>query len=296
MSLLDGKLVASKIKENLKNEISEWMSHGIRKPKLVIITVGDDDASKVYVRNKIKACEEVGIVVDHVSFENDGAEFLVKEYILHKNLNPAVYGIMVQLPLPEEYDERAIIDCISPWKDVDGLTTVNIGKLRSGQDCLKPCTAQGVMDLFKEYNIEISGKNAVIVGRSNIVGKPLADLMLSEGATVTQCHSKTKNIQKIMQTADIFVSAIGKAEYFATDYNIKPGAVIVDVGINRNSAGKLVGDIVTENMMDRASYITPVPGGVGPMTVAELLVNTVKAYKDNTWRSIEVNEVIDEEG
>ena len=286
----------SKIKENLKSEISEWMSHGIRKPKLVIITVGDDDASKVYVRNKIKACEEVGIVVDHVSFENDGAEFLVKEYILHKNLNPAVDGIMVQLPLPEGYDERAIIDCISPWKDVDGLTTVNIGKLRSGQDCLKPCTAAGIIDLCKYYNIELNGKDVTIIGRSNIVGKPLADLMMAEGATVTQCHSHTHNLDFHIQGADIVVSAIGKPEHFGLSNFKGWHDAIIDVGINRTETGRLCGDIRFEEVKNCCGGITPVPGGVGPMTVAELLVNTVKAYKDNTWRSIEVNEVIDEEG
>lgn len=276
--ILDGKLVADSIKQQLKEEI---MASGKRPPNLVIYTVGDDPASKVYVRNKIKACEEVGIKVEHFVAKADITTGQLKELIQWDNEAPRRDGIMVQLPLPKHLDEREIIDAIDPAKDVDGLTTTNIGKLRSGQPCFQPCTARGIIDLLDYYGIEIDGKDVTIVGRSNIVGKPLADLMMARGATVTQCHSRTKNLEFHTKRADILISAVGKAK-FITEEEAPFGATIIDVGINRDKNGKLCGDVDYENVWVITENITPVPGGVGPMTVAELLKNTVEAWRRNT--------------
>ena len=204
----------------------------------------------------------------------------VKDIIYEMNLDGNIDGIMVQLPLPEHLNEREIIDAILPFKDVDGLTTVNIGSLRSGQDCLRPCTAQGVIDLLKYYDIPMEGKDVTIVGRSNIVGKPLADLFMAEGATVTQCHSKTENLVYHCGGADILIGAVGKPKFLGTN-EISIDTTVVDVGINRDEEGKLCGDVDFEKVEPFAKAITPVPGGVGPMTVAELMVNVVKAWKDN---------------
>ena len=278
--ILDGKIVAASIKEQLKEEIDAAVTNGSRRPRLVIITVGDDPASKVYVRNKIKAAEEVGIDVEHLSYGEEVGSSYIREKILYRNLDPRVDGIMVQLPLPEGWNERAIIDTIDPAKDVDGLTTTNIGRLRSGQDCLKPCTAQGVIDLCKYYNIELDGTDVTIVGRSNIVGKPLADMMMAEGATVTQCHSHTRNLEVDTHRAEILVSAIGKPKFINDDY-VGFGAIVIDVGINRDENGKLCGDVDYDDVWVKTRGITPVPGGVGPMTVAELMKNVVQAWKSN---------------
>ena len=247
----------------------------------MIITVGEDPASKVYVRNKIKACEEVGIGVGHyvASLDTTTPENL-KKIIRAYNEADTIDGIMVQLPLPKGFDEREIIDTIDPAKDVDGLTTTNIGKLRSGQPCFQPCTARGVIDLLDYYGIEMDGKNVTIVGRSNIVGKPLADLMMARGATVTQCHSRTKYLCDHTEYADIVVSAVGKPRFIDFSH-LGSGKVVVDVGINRNEDGNLCGDVDFDEVVDYCSAITPVPGGVGPMTVAELLRNTVEAWRRN---------------
>lgn len=276
--ILDGKLVAGQIKQQLKEEIA---TSGKRPPHLEIITVGENPASKVYVRNKIKACEEVGIEVKHSVISADIDAFDLKEIIYRKDFNPEIDGIMVQLPLPKHFDEREIIDAIDPAKDVDGLTTTNIGKLRSGQPCSQPCTARGVIDLLDYYGIEIDGKNVTIVGRSNIVGKPLADLMMARGATVTQCHSRTKYLSDHTEYADIIVSAIGKPRFIDFSH-LGSDKVVVDVGINRDEDGKLCGDVDFDEVVDYCSAITPVPGGVGPMTVAELLRNTVETWQRNT--------------
>lgn len=280
--ILDGKIVAASIKQQLKEEIEAAVVNGRRKPKLVIITVGDDPASKVYVRNKIKAAEEVGIEVFHVTFDKSNKKnvYDVINTIQYYNDDDKVDGIMVQLPLPEGWDERAIIDTIAPSKDVDGLTTTNIGRLRSGQKCLKPCTAQGVIDLCKYYNIELEGKDITIIGRSNIVGKPLADMMMAEGATVAQCHSHTKSLDKHTLNSDIIISAIGKPKLITEDM-LPCGAVVIDVGINRDINGKLCGDVDYENAWVVCGSITPVPGGVGPMTVAELMKNVIEAWRRN---------------
>ena len=276
--ILDGKVVANSIKQQLKEEIA---ASNKRPPNLIIYTVGEDPASKVYVRNKIKACEEVGIKVEHfVAKENITTEQL-KELIQWDNEAPRRDGIMVQLPLPKHLDEREIIDAIDPSKDVDGLTTTNIGKLRSGQPCFQPCTARGIIDLLDYYGIEIDGKDVTIIGRSNIVGKPLADLMMARGATVTQCHSHTRWLEDHTSYANIVVSAVGKPKFLKYD-DFGSFQVIVDVGINRDENGKLCGDIDFDGVKDYCSAITPFPGGVGPMTVAELLRNTVEAWRRNT--------------
>ena len=276
--ILDGKVVAASIKEQLKEEIDAVVTNGYRRPKLVIITVGDDPASKVYVRNKMKAAEEVGIEVEHRCFADDVEKDKVLNVIQYYNNEHLVDGIMVQLPLPKGWDERAIIDAINPTKDVDGLTTTNIGRLRSGQDCLRPCTAAGVIDLCKYYDIELDGKDVTIVGRSNIVGKPLADLMMAAGATVTQCHSHTVDVRFHTLPADIVVSAVG-IPTFINRGHVGHGRVVIDVGINRDENGKLCGDVDFEDVKDLCEHITPVPGGVGPMTVAELMKNVVIAWK-----------------
>lgn len=276
--ILNGNIVASSIKERLKKEIQEMEDKIGRRPKLVIITVGDDPASKVYVRNKMKAAEECGIKVDHLIYDSDENPQRVIDYIDMLNYADRIDGIMVQLPLPKGWDEREIIDAIHPDKDVDGLTTINIGRLRSGQPCFKPCTAAGVIDLCKYYGIDLDGKDITIIGRSNIVGKPLADLMMVEGATVTQCHSHTKQLQNHTDYADIVISAIGQPK-FITDFYVHGCQTIIDVGINRDENGKLCGDVDFEIVEKIVEHITPVPGGVGPMTVAELMVNVVQAYK-----------------
>ena len=277
--ILDGKIVAADIKQRLAREISEALAEGKRPPHLVIITVGDDPASRVYIRNKIKAAEEVGIVVSHLTFSADEDTFWVRNSIEGYAGNPDVDGIMIQLPLPDGWNERELIDMIPPSKDVDGLTTINIGRLRSGQQCLKPCTAAGIIDLCKYYDIELDGKDVTIIGRSNIVGKPLADMMMAEGATVTQCHSHTSCLPYHMTCADIVVTAIGRPKYFDHKYFAAMTDAIIDVGINRDENGKLCGDVNFEEMKDKCDAITPVPGGVGPMTVAELMSNTVESWR-----------------
>ena len=276
--ILDGKIVAAGIKQRLKQEIDTAVASGLHQPHLVIISIGDDPASKVYVRNKIKACEECGILVTHSAHNEDVSFHHIVGLIDYCNHDPSVDGIMVQLPLPRGWDERVIIDTISPSKDVDGLTTTNIGRLRSGQDCFKPCTAKGIIDLCKYYDIELDGKDVTIIGRSNIVGKPLADMMMAEGATVTQCHSHTSDVRFHTLPADIVVSAIGKPKFIGRGY-IGYEQVVIDVGINRDEEGRLCGDVDFDNVKESCFAITPVPGGVGPMTVAELMSNTVDSWR-----------------
>lgn len=278
--ILDGKVVAASIKEQLKEEIDAAVANGSRRPKLVIYTVGDNPASKVYVRNKIRACEETGINVQHFQAKPNATVKELQELIHWDNESTGIDGIMVQLPLPKGWNERAIIDAIDPAKDVDGLTTTNIGRLRSGQDCLKPCTAAGIIDLLTYYGINLNGTDVAIVGRSNIVGKPLADMMMTCGATVTQCHSRTNQLSAHTFVSDVVVSAIGKPN-FLNHEDIRHGTIVVDVGINRDENGKLCGDVDYEDVKDIAYAITPVPGGVGPMTVAELMKNVVQAWKNN---------------
>ena len=279
MITMNGKDWSSNLRAALKAKVDNGVEAGLRAPCLVIFSVGDDPASKVYIRNKIKACEEIGIDVKHIALPEDTFEPRLISTINYYNAVPWVDGIMVQLPLPKGFNERKIIDAIDPDKDVDGLTTINVGRLRSGQDCLKPCTAQGVIDLCGFYDVPMEGRVVTIVGRSNIVGKPLADMFLAEGATVIQCHSKTHDIGFFCYMADIVVAAVGKAGIITADM-IKPGATVIDVGINRNEDGKLCGD-VEPAAADVAGMMTPVPGGVGPMTVAELMLNTTLAWERN---------------
>jgi methylenetetrahydrofolate dehydrogenase (NADP+)/methenyltetrahydrofolate cyclohydrolase len=228
----------------------------------------------------MKAAEEVGIIATPFPMIADTDEEYIKDIIVEFNNDNNIDGIMVQLPLPTHLDERAIIDTIDPAKDVDGLTTTNIGRLRSGQECLKPCTAAGIIDLCKYYDIDLDGKYVTIIGRSNIVGKPLADMMMAEGATVTQCHSHTSDVRFHTLPADIVVSAIGKPKFISRGY-IGYERVVIDVGINRDEEGQLCGDVDFDNVKDYCSAITPVPGGVGPMTVAELMKNTVDCWLCN---------------
>ena len=282
--ILDGKIAAANIKHKLTKEVISAAEQGKRLPELVIITIGINDASKVYVRNKINACHEIGIYCRHCTFLGEETNQEIINTIHQYNKDNTVDGIMVQLPLPEGYDERAIIDAIDPEKDVDGLTTTNIGRLRSGQPGLRPCTAKGIIDLCHYYNIKLDGKNVTIIGRSNIVGKPLADLMMAEGATVTQCHSHTYNISYHTLGADIVVSAIGKPKFLGKDcFYTSLFDAVIDVGINRDEEGKLCGDVDFEEVKEYTNAITPVPGGVGPMTVAELMSNTVEAWRKNIF-------------
>lgn len=275
--ILDGKLLAKKIRADLKVEVDELKANGII-PKLAVIMVGDDSSSKIYVRNKSIACEEVGIAYEEhllpTSVEMEELLNLIREL----NNREDVTGILLQSPIPRHLDINKAIQEISYKKDVDGFNPINVGKLILNQDCLVSCTPYGIMKLLEEYNIDIEGKNAVIVGRSNIVGKPMSSALLNKNATVTICHSKTKNLAEHTKNADILICAIGKSKYITEDM-VKEGAVVVDVGINRGEDGKITGDVDFENVYDKVSYITPVPGGVGPMTIAMLMNNVVKAAK-----------------
>ncbi len=277
MQILDGKHVASVIRQDIKKEMD--VINGIGKSVgLAVILVGDNPASKVYVRNKIKACEEVGMKSFLVELSSDATSDEVKDTILSLNQRDDVDGIILQLPLPSHLDENSLLDLIDPDKDVDGCHYVQKGRLWTGRDALVACTPQGCIELLKYYGIEIAGKNAVVVGRSNLVGKPLAQLLLDENATVTICHSRTKNLGEITARADILCVAIGKAKFLKADM-VKDGAVVIDVGMDRDENGKLCGDVDFDSVSQKCSYITPVPGGVGPMTVTMLIVNTLKAYK-----------------
>lgn len=275
--IIDGKELAKNIRLKLKDEVTELKNADI-KPKLAVIMVGDDKASKVYVRNKNKACEEVGIEYEeHILPASTKMEELL-ELIEKLNNDEAIHGILVQSPLPEGLDANVAFRTISPKKDVDGFNPINVGKLSLNQDCFVSCTPFGIIKMLEAYNIPIEGAHAVIIGRSNIVGKPLAKCLLNKNATVTVCHSKTENLKEITKQAEILIAAIGKPK-FVTDDMVKEGATVIDVGINRMDDGKLLGDTDFENIKDKVSYITPVPGGVGPMTIAMLMHNVVKAAK-----------------
>lgn len=284
--ILTGNIVANSIKVTLKEEIEKEIENGSRPPCLVIISVGEDPASKVYVRNKIKVANELGIVAKHITFEENVKSFELINTIQYYNNDRGVDGIMVQLPLPECLNEREIIEAIAPKKDVDGLTYFNIGRLRAGDEPYhKPCTAKGIMDLLKYYNISVDHKDVTIIGRSNIVGKPIADMMMAEGATITHCHSHTNKISYCSKMADIVVCAVGKPN-FLTSKDFWDTEAVIDVGINRDENGKLCGDVDFDDVMEvhgqNANFnITPVPGGIGPMTVVELMSNTVDAWREN---------------
>ena len=275
MKILDGKAVSLKVKESVKVRADELKKFGVE-PTLAVVLVGEDKASQTYVRAKEKACNEYGIksVAHRLSENTTQNELLALINVL--NLDDSIHGILVQLPLPKHIDTNVVLAAIDPRKDVDGFHAVNVGKLVSGLDGFVPCTPLGVMEILKEYGIEVAGLNAVVIGRSNIVGKPMANLLLNASATVTVTHSKTKNLKEICKNADLIVAAIGKPFFLKADM-IKDGAVVVDVGINRLDDGRLVGDVDFEEVAPKCSYITPVPGGVGPMTIAMLLNNTILA-------------------
>jgi len=275
--ILDGKETAKKVRENLKSKVEELKKNGIN-PKLAVIMVGEDGASKIYVRNKSKACEELGIEYEEFLLGDNTTQEQLLKLINELNERKDVHGILLQSPIPKHLDINEAFRTISPEKDVDGFNPVNVGKLVLGQDTFISCTPFGVIKLLEEYNIPIEGKNAVVIGRSNIVGKPMLQCLLNKHATVTICHSKTKNLKEVTKKADILVAAIGKANFVTKDM-VKKGAVVIDVGINRNEQGKVCGDVDFEEVQDLASYITPVPGGVGPMTIAMLMTNIVKAAK-----------------
>ena len=275
MKILDGKAVSLKVKESVKVRADELKKFGVE-PTLAVVLVGEDKASQTYVRAKEKACNEYGIksVAHRLSENTTQNELLALINVL--NLDDSIHGILVQLPLPKHIDTNVVLAAIDPQKDVDGFHAVNVGKLVSGLDGFVPCTPLGVMEILKEYGIDVAGLNAVVIGRSNIVGKPMANLLLNASATVTVTHSKTKNLKEICKNADLIIAAIGKPFFLKADM-VKDGAVVVDVGINRLDDGRLVGDVVFDEVAPKCSYITPVPGGVGPMTIAMLLNNTILA-------------------
>mgnify|MGYP000253840777 FL=1 len=275
MKILDGKAVSLKVKESVKVRADELKKFGIE-PTLAVVLVGEDKASQTYVRAKEKACNEYGIksVAHRLSENTTQSELLALINVL--NLDDSIHGILVQLPLPKHIDTNVVLAAIDPRKDVDGFHAVNVGKLVSGLDGFVPCTPLGVMEILKEYGIDVAGLNAVVIGRSNIVGKPMANLLLNASATVTITHSKTKNLKEICKNADLIVAAIGRPFFLKADM-VKDGAVVVDVGINRLDDGRLVGDVDFDEVAPKCSYITPVPGGVGPMTIAMLLNNTILA-------------------
>lgn len=273
MELLDGKVVKAKLLEDLKDKINKLDT----KLGLTVIQVGEDPASSVYVRQKNKMAENLGFNFNHIKLDENIKEEDLLNIIEKLNKDDNVDGILVQMPIPNHLNAKKVQNAILPCKDVDGLTDINMGRLSHNIDSLVPCTPMGIIELLKYYNIDISGKNVVIIGRSDLVGKPLASLMTNNDATVTLCHSKTKNLSFYTKNADILVVAIGRANFIKKE-DVKDGAIIVDVGINRMEDGKLCGDVLFEEVKDKASYISPVPGGVGQMTVAELGYNTYKAH------------------
>lgn len=276
--IINGKELAKNIKQSLKQEVDKLKEDGII-PKLAVILVGNDEASKVYVRNKSKACNKTGIEYEEYILEETTQMDELLSLIEKLNKRADISGILLQSPLPKHLDINVAFRAIDPSKDVDGFHPMNVGKLVLGQDTFVACTPYGVMRMLEAYNINIEGKNAVIIGRSNIVGKPLVQCLLSKNATVTVCHSRTKNIEEITKKADLIVAALGKANFVKEDM-VKEGCVVIDVGINRLENGKLVGDVDFEQVSKKASYITPVPGGVGPMTIAMLINNCLKAAKN----------------
>ena len=277
MEIIDGKKLAKTTRENLRLEVEELKENGIN-PKLAVIMVGNNSASQIYVRNKSRACDEVGIEFEEYLLPTTTEQSELLNLIDKLNKQEDINGILLQSPIPDGLDINEAFRKISPEKDVDGFHPVNVGKLVLGQDTFVSCTPYGIMRMFEAYNIDLEGKNAVVIGRSNIVGKPMSHCLLNKNATVTICHSRTKNLAEITKRADIVVAAIGKAEFVKADM-VKEGAVVIDVGINRTEEGKLKGDVDFENVSKKASYITPVPGGVGPMTIAMLMNNVVKAAK-----------------
>lgn len=277
-ALISGKEIGQSIRSDLTKRIEYLNEQGIT-PGLAVILVGDNAASKVYVSNKQKTSEELGIYSKLITFDANLSEQELIDAIESLNADPAIDGILVQLPLPKQIDESNVLSAISPSKDVDGFHPINIGKMMLGQDTFLPCTPYGVMKLLEYSEVELSGKHAVVIGRSHIVGKPMGQLLLQKDATVTYAHSKTPNLKEITLQADVLVVAVGKAKLITSDY-IKDGAVVIDVGMNRDENNRLCGDVDFESVKEKASYITPVPGGVGPMTITMLMENTVQSAEN----------------
>ena len=275
--IIDGKAVSQFVKDEVKKEVSALGEKGIS-VGLAVIIVGNDPASRTYVNNKKKACEATGIISEEYALPEDTTMDELLALIKELNAKKSINGILCQLPLPKHLDEKAVIENIDPIKDVDAFHAVNTGHIMIGDYSFLPCTPAGIMEMLKYYNIEIEGKECVVIGRSNIVGKPMAMLLLQKNGTVTICHSRTKNLKEVTSRADILVAAVG-IPYFVTADMVKDGAVIIDVGMDRNKEGKLCGDVDFAEVEKKASYITPVPGGVGPMTIATLMKNTVTAAK-----------------
>ncbi len=273
--LISGKEISENVKNRVAIDVERLKANGIF-PKLSVIIVGENPASKTYVAGKAKDCEQCGILSDVIEMPDTTTQQQLLDKVHECNNDNNVHGLLVQLPLPKHIDENTIINAISPKKDVDGFTPINVGKMMIGEKCFLPCTPAGCMEMLKSTGVDIAGKNAVVIGRSNIVGKPAALLLCAANATVTICHSKTQNLKEICASADILVAAIGKANFVTADM-VKDGAIVIDVGINRNSEGKLCGDVDFATVCEKTSHITPVPGGVGLMTRAMLMENTVKA-------------------
>lgn len=273
--LIDGKKLANLMQEQMKNEVAELKQRGIT-PGLVVLLVGDNSASQVYVRNKDRVAAKIGIHSKVERYPADITEAELLAEIQRYNEDPLFHGILVQLPLPAHIDENKVLLAIDPKKDVDGFHPLNLGALFTGQPKMIPCTPYGIMKMFEYYNIDLTGKNAVVIGRSNIVGKPMAHLLLGQNATVTVTHSKTKNLAEICRQADILVVAIGQG-HFVTKEFVKEGAVVIDVGMNRDAEGKLIGDVKFDEVSEVAGFITPVPGGVGPMTITMLMYQTINS-------------------
>ena len=273
-TIIDGKALAARMREDIKQRAAAFKAEHGREIGLAVVLVGEDPASQVYVRNKIKACEEVGVKSFSYHLPAEATQQQVCDLVDELAADGNVHGILVQLPLPKHIDERAVLRRIPTKKDVDGFCAENVGNLAMNRETIAACTPFGVMKMLDAYGVDPKGKNAVVLGRSNIVGKPMAMLLLNADATVTVCHSKTKNLKEVCAAADILVVAIGRAKFVTADM-VKEGAVVIDVGMDRDENGKLCGDVDYENVKDKASYITPVPGGVGPMTITMLLYNTV---------------------
>jgi methylenetetrahydrofolate dehydrogenase (NADP+)/methenyltetrahydrofolate cyclohydrolase len=278
--ILDGKSLAAQVRAEVKARVALLAQRGIR-PGLAVVLAGDDPASRVYVRNKTRACEEVGVRSQQIDYPAAVTQEELMACIRNLNVDPAVHGILVQLPLPKHLDSARVLEAVSPAKDVDGFHAENMGALLAGAPRLVPCTPAGVMRLLEHAGVPVAGQRAVVIGRSNIVGKPLALLLLQKDATVTICHSKTRDLVAVAKQADILVAAIGRAK-LVTAAMVKPGACVIDVGVNRLPDGSLAGDVDFSAVRDVAGWITPVPGGVGPMTIAMLLENCLKAAHEST--------------
>ena len=281
MKIIDGKAISAQIRAELREKAEILKEKRGVVPGLTVIIVGEDPASQIYVRNKARACEELGFNSEVIRLPADTKQTELEELIDKLNADKSVHGILVQLPLPKGLDEKPLLLRIAPEKDVDAFHPYNVGRISTGDYGFLPCTPAGVMELIKRSGIEVSGKNCVVIGRSNIVGKPMAMLLINESGTVTVCHSRTQNLKEICSSADILVSAVGKADFVTADM-VKDGAVVIDVGMNRNAEGKLCGDVAFDEVAPKTSYITPVPGGVGPMTITMLMRNTLYSAEHNS--------------